>query len=123
LINTSAPVVLTPGVPAAHYTKPTADTGYRLPDYSKIGDLPTAPRMAPPRKMALRGEVVDSSDGCLTLKTGNGALRKLSTMQAADDLVGKEVTVWGTATSGGACGAGASLLVSHAVYAERWPAN
>jgi|GEM_PF-1380913 len=123
LINTSAPIVLTPGVPAAHYNKPAADAGYRLPDYSKIGDLPTAPRLVLRRKMALRGEIVDSSNGCLTLKTGNGALRKLSTTQPAGDLVGKEVTVWGTATSGGACGAGASLLVSHAVYAERWPAQ
>ncbi len=123
LISASAPVQLTPGVPAAHYTTPAADTGYRLPDYSKIGDIVVTPRLVQQRKISLRGEIVDSTDGCLLLKTDNDVLRRLSTTQPADDLLGKEVTVWGTMSSNGACGAGASILISHAVYAERWPAR
>jgi len=119
LISASAPVQLTPGVPAARYTTPAADTGYRLPDYSKIGDLTITSRPAQRRKISLRGEIVDSTDGCLLLKTDNDVLRRLSTTQPADDLLGKEVTVWGTMTRDGACGA--SILISHAVYAERWP--
>ncbi|NOX82086.1 MAG: LysM peptidoglycan-binding domain-containing protein [Alphaproteobacteria bacterium] len=123
LISASAPVRLTPGVPAAHYTTPTADTGYRLPDYSKIGDIVVTPRLVQRRKISLRGEIVDSTNGCLLLKTDNDVLRRLSTTQPADDLLGKEVTVWGTMSSNGACGGGASILISHAVYAERWPAR
>ncbi len=123
LISASAPVQLTPGVPAAHYTTPAADTGYRLPDYSKIGDIIVSPRLVQRRKISLRGEIVDSTDGCLLLKTDNDVLRRLSTTQPANDLLGKEVTVWGTMSSNGACGDGASILISHAVYAERWPAR
>jgi LysM repeat protein len=123
LISASAPVQLTPGVPAARYTTPAAGTGYRLPDYSKIGDITITSRPAQRRKISLRGEIVDSTDGCLLLKTDNGVLRRLSATQPADDLLGKEVTVWGTMSSGSACGGGASILISHAVYAERWPAR
>jgi LysM repeat protein len=123
LISASAPVQLTPGVPAARYTTPAADTGYRLPDYSKIGDIVITPRLVQRRKISLRGEIVDSTDGCLLLKTDNDVLRRLSTTQPADDLLGKEVTVWGTMSQNGACGGGASILISHAVYAERWPAR
>ncbi len=124
LISTSAPVQLTPGVPAAHYTTPAVGTGYRLPDYSKIGDIAVTHRLVERRRViSLRGEIVDNTNGCLLLKTDNDVLRRLSTTQSADDLLGKEVTVWGTMSSNGACGAGASILISHAVYAERWPAR
>jgi LysM repeat protein len=121
LIAASAPVQLTPGVPAARYTTPVANTGYRLPDYSKIGDITITSRPTQRQKISLRGEIVDSTDGCLLLKTDNDVLRRLSTTQPADDLLGKEVTVWGTMTRDDTCGA--SILISHAVYAERWPAR
>ncbi len=123
LISAPAPVQLTPGVPAARYTTPAADTGYRLPDYSKIGDITITSRPMLPGNVTLRGEIVNSSDGCLLLKIENDVVRRLSTTQPADDLLGKEVTVWGVPTRGGACGDGASILISHAVYAERWPAR
>ncbi len=124
LISASAPVQLMPGVPAAHYNAPAVDTGYRLPDYTKIGDITAALESGLQQKIVLHGEIVDSTDGCLLLKTDNDVLRKLSILQPADDLLGKEVTIWGAPSVGGACGTGASsILISHAVYAERWPAR
>ncbi len=112
---------LTPGVPAAHFTSPKVTTGYRLPDYSKIGDRPAAALSISAQETSLQGEIVDSQRGCLLLRTSDKQLRRLSTTQPADDLLGKHVTVWGAPTSGGACGDGYSMLVSHAVYAEPWP--
>ncbi len=123
LVDVSGPVLLSPGALTAHDNAPAAKTGYRVPDYSKIGDLRLAPQSIRGQKMVMRGEVLENRDGCLLLKTDKGALRKLSTIQPAQDLVSKKVIVWGTAMSGGACGAGTSMLVSHAVYAERWPGN
>lgn len=124
LIGLSDTVPLTPGVPAARFVDPDESApGYRLPDYGMIGLGPADATPRGPSIFALAGEIVDSYRGCLLLQTRNGGLWRLSASQPAGDLLGKQVTVWGASVVGGACGDGPSMAVSHAVYAEPWPAN
>ncbi len=127
LITSAADSVpLTPGVPAAHYnlptraptdiTAPTTST-YRLPDYNNIN--PKTDNA--PTKISLSGDVVGEKNGCLLLRGENGERWALAAAPGASSLIGKHVTAWGVAgASPGACGAGKTLIVSHAVYAEPW---
>lgn len=97
--------------------------GYRVPDYGSIGWKRSDATPRGPATFALTGEIVDSYRGCLLLKTRSGGLWRLSATQPAEDLLGKQVTVWGASVLGGACGAGPSMAISHAVYAEPWATN
>ncbi len=67
---------------------------------------------------ALQGDVVAVSDGCLIMRTATNDIWRLAAAPPSGDLLGKNVTVWGTAAGVGACGAGPAMIVSHAVYAE-----
>jgi len=123
--TTSATTANTKGVLAARFTKESAITvitthpGYRLPDYSAIGNLNH--KGIQNAAFSLSGEVIDADQGCLVLKTKNDQLWRLAAAPPSGGLLGKSVTVWGTQTASTACGAGPSMLVSHAVYAEPWP--
>ena len=67
---------------------------------------------------SLQGEVVAVSDGCLILRTERDEIWRLAAAPPSGDLLGKNLTVWGTAAGVDACGAGPAMVVSHAVYAE-----
>ena len=114
-----------PGVPAARFTGPKVLTGsdYRLPDYSKIGPAAT-PSLAPtanrPDMVSLSGDVIASANGCLILQTNDKKIWRLAAAPPSGELLGKRVTVWGAEASAQSCGAGPSMIVSHAVYAEPW---
>lgn len=113
------------GVPLARFTdKPAtisvmpSHAGYRLPDYESIGKLSHGGVQNV--SFALTGDVIDSYNGCLLLKTKDDQLWRLAAAPPSGELIGKTVTVWGTQSVSAACGQGPSLLVSHAVYAEPW---
>ncbi|MEM8937409.1 MAG: LysM domain-containing protein [Pseudomonadota bacterium] len=102
--------------------------GYRLPDYSKIGRLPSridapASAMAPaaPASVAVTGKVVHADQGELLLQTEGDEYWRLSAGPGSEDLMGKTITAWGTlfidSVEGGS---GLAMAVSHAVYAEPW---
>lgn len=107
------------GVLPARFTSPTPLLrDYNLPDYSRIGVTPKAIKVD--EKFTLSGQVVENDSGCIILKTSDNYLWRLAAPSPSNDLVGKKVTVWGTAVEGKTCGGGAAMLVSHAVYAEPW---
>ncbi|NNE39419.1 MAG: LysM peptidoglycan-binding domain-containing protein [Marinicaulis sp.] len=114
-----------PGVPAARFTGPKVlgSSDYRLPDYSKIGPA-SAPSLAPtvsrPDMVSLSGDVIASANGCLILQTNDKKIWRLAAAPPSGELLGKRVTVWGAEASAQSCGAGPSMIVSHAVYAEPW---
>jgi hypothetical protein len=127
LISAADSVPLTPGVPAAHYNlpprtatvrqAPKLSSSYRVPNYNDIN-----PRAVPaPTKISVSGDVVGEQNGCLVLEGDKGGRWALAAAPGAKSLVGKHVTAWGVAgASDGGCGAGPTLIVSHAVYAEPW---
>jgi len=111
------------GVLPARFTSPTklSTPDYHLPDYSRIG---VTPRMIKVNEtFSLKGEIADSYGDCLLLRTSDNRLWRLSSPQPSLELIGKTVTVWGKSVSGGVCGGGATMVVSHAIYAEPWIEN
>ena len=123
----SAAVPSSDGVPAARFTDKSATVkapehhgeGYRLPDYSRIGKLPSN-ASAQKISFALSGHVEAVEGGCLLLQSSDNVTWRLAMPSSADNLVGKIVTAWGVRGAGASCGDGPSMLVSHAVYAEPW---
>lgn len=101
-------------------TSPSTGPDYHLPDYNRIGAMPRAVKIND--EFSLSGEVTDFYEGCLLLKTNDNRLWRLAAAPPSGDLLGKKVMVWGTPGVGGTCGGGASMVVSHAVYAEPWTA-
>ncbi|NOX95143.1 MAG: LysM peptidoglycan-binding domain-containing protein [Alphaproteobacteria bacterium] len=111
------------GVLPARFTSPTklSPPDYRLPDYSRIG---VTPRMIKVNEtFSLKGEIADSYGDCLLLRTKDNRLWRLSSPNPSLELIGKTVTVWGKSVTGGVCGGGATMVVSHAIYAEPWIEN
>ena len=122
---------------------------YRLPDYSKIGPLRSAPveteDFVEPvnlnaenglttdefdlgflnddtiagKTLSLSGDVVTAQGQCLILVTPTGRQWQLAAGADARDLVGKQVTVWGALASTSDCGQDIALRVDQAIYAER----
>lgn len=122
LIDASAKIESPDGVPPARFTSGApAKIDYHLPDYSRIGVTPRAVKIN--EEFSLSGEVTDAENGCLLLKTSDNRLWRLAASPPSGDLLGKKVTVWGTAGVGETCGGAASMVVSHAVYAEPWVAR
>lgn len=123
----SAAVPSPDGVPAARFTDEPAvvkapehhGEGYRLPDYSLIGKLPSN-ASAQKISFALNGHVEAVEGGCLLLQSADNVTWRLAMPSSSDNLVGKTVTAWGVRGAGASCGDGPSMLVSHAVYAEPW---
>jgi len=114
------------GVPVALFDIPrftgASDTpDYHLPDYNRIGATPRAVKIND--EFSLTGEVTDVYEDCLLLKTSDNRLWRLAAAPPSGDLLGKKVMVWGKPGVGGTCGGGASMVVSHAVYAEPWAAS
>lgn len=122
LIDASVKVESPDGVPPARFTSgASAKIDYHLPDYSRIGVSPRTVKIN--EEFSLSGEVTDAENGCLLLKTSDNRLWRLAASPPSGDLLGKKVTVWGTAGIGETCGGAASMVVSHAVYAEPWVAR
>ena len=115
------------GVPAARFTDRSAvvkapehhGDGYRLPDYSLIGKL-TSDGEAQKISFALSGHVKSVEGGCLLLQSADNVTWRLAMPSSPESLIGKTVTAWGVKGAGASCGAGPSMLVSHAVYVEPW---
>lgn len=126
-MQASAAVPSPDGVPAARFTDKPAivkapeqhGDGYRLPDYSMIGKLPSN-SAAQKISFALSGHVEAVEGGCLLLQSEDNVTWRLAMPSSADNLVGKIVTAWGVRGAGASCGDGPSMLVSHTVYAEPW---
>jgi len=109
------------GVPDATFTdKSSVSQGYRLPDYNKIGVTPPVLITPAPVMSSLTGMIDNAYDGCFTLQTADGKLWRLAAAPISDDMIGETITVWGAASNNNVCGAGASLNVSHAIFAEPW---
>ena len=112
-------------MPAARFNDVSATqsynrSGYRLPDYGKIGVRPAAPVQSVSfSDFMLKGSVTDVASNCVVLEDEGGLTWRLAADQDAADLLGKTVTVWGNSRSSAQCGG--ALKISHAVYAEPWP--
>ena len=119
LINVTVTEPLALPVPTSKLAPATIGHGYRVPDYNKIGVMPTDANLSM-QKISLSGDVVGADDGCLILRDANNTQWRLAAAPPSGELIGKHVTVWGVAARTGTCGAGPSMLVSHAVYAEPW---
>jgi len=117
LIDATAKVEsTTDGVPLARFVTPSDKIDYHLPDYSRIGVTPQMVKIGD--EFTLSGEVTDSRGDCMLLKTADNRVWRLASQSSSTDLVGKQVTVWGKPRVSSACNGGASMVVSHAVYAE-----
>lgn len=130
LVNVSAATIdsgkVADGAPLAlfdipRFTGASDAPDYHLPDYNRIGATPRAVKIND--EFSLTGEVTDVYEDCLLLKTSDNRLWRLAAAPPSGDLLGKKVMVWGTPGVGGTCGGGASMVVSHAVYAEPWAAS
>lgn len=103
------------------YEASETNADYRLPDYNKVGPISRRSAVvSEPTRMSLSGQVTGAVDGCLVMRSESGETWRLASTPPSGEMIGKTVTVWGVAASGGACGAGPSMIVSHAVYAEPW---
>jgi LysM domain len=108
-------------LPAKFTSSKLSPPVYHLPDYNRIGITPRAVKIN--QTFSLKGKVTDSYKDCLLLLTSDNRLWRLASPQPSTDLIGKKVTVWGKAGTGGTCGGGATMVVSHAVYGEPWAKN
>ena len=113
---------LVDGVPAARFNSPQSATTVSLLAQLRDADMfPTRAMVkGDPSMITVSGNVVGVDNGCAVLKTAGGDLWRVSAQEPSDDLAGKYVVLWGRPAKGGACGAGPSLAISHAVYAEPW---
>ena len=119
--NAATPILINDGIPPAQFAdRSSVSRGYRLPDYSKIGVSPPVLVTPAPAETFLSGKIVSAEEGCFTLVTTDGKIWRLAASILSDELLGKTVTVWGSASNGTSCGGGQSLSVSHAIYADSW---
>ncbi len=115
------PIFVSSSVPAAQFTnKSGVSQGYRLPDYSQIGVAPPVLITPAQAVSSLTGIIDNAYNGCFTLQTADGQLWRLAAAPISNDMIGETITVWGAASNNNVCGAGASMNVSHAVFAEPW---
>ncbi len=111
--SASSAVAGEPGVPLARFTYGSVIAPRSA--YAPIGIVHTSSA-----NFALEGDIVAVSDGCLMMRTGNNEIWRLAAAPPSGDLLGKRVMVWGSTAATGTCGAGPTMLVNHAVYAEPW---
>ncbi len=117
LIDASAKSETVDGAPISHFTGPVQKMDYHLPDYSRIGVRPQMVRIGN-GEFSLSGEVTETRGDCMMLKTKDNRIWRLASQSSSTDLIGKQVTVWGKPRVSSACNGGASMVISHAVYAE-----
>lgn len=115
------PIFVSGGIPAAKFTdKSGVSQGYRLPDYNKIGVTPPVLITPSPALSSLTGVIDNAYDGCFTLQTADGKIWRLAAAPISKEMIGETITVWGAASNKNVCGAGLSINVSHAIFAEPW---
>lgn len=118
------PIFVNNGVPAATFTDNSGvSQGYRLPDYNKIGVTPPVLITPTPAMSSLTGVIDNAYRGCFTLQTADGKFWRLAAAPITREMIGEKITVWGAAANNNVCGAGASMNVSHAIFAEPWTDN